>query len=272
MNFYERLKVIGDDGICFSTNRYLSRYQAIGEDLNSSLRNCYLWFSDPLAFNDPYDCNLETGIECTFYEICEYVLEENLRQGRNVDYKSIHKTAKDLFCNPQERKARSKTGDLITVGNMGVCRFSERNDLLLMWSHYGQKHQGVCLTFDIKGDRDFFKRFYAVEYPEKYPIHNWPRDRGKFHSYRFLIATKSKDWEYENEIRVVRNSKNSPFRERVEFNPSALAAVHFGYKCSENNISEIKTLLDGKECYKDVRLFQAELKEQTFGITYRELK
>ncbi len=33
--------------------------------------------------------------------------------------------------------------------SLGVICFSERSDSLLMWSHYADNHNGICIEFDI---------------------------------------------------------------------------------------------------------------------------
>jgi hypothetical protein len=267
----EKINIIGDDGICTSINKHLSRYQTNNEDLRNSLKEGYLWFSDPMGFNDPYDCNMGLGFECTYQEIYEYLYLENLDTNGNVDQQAIENRAKFLFGNLQERKIASKKSDQDTVNRSGICCFSQRNDSLLMWSHYGHKHTGVCLTFDIVEAGLFGGLLFNLEYPKLFPVYNWPRDKGKFHSLRFLIATKSKEWEYEDEIRIVRDYTNPPFRGKVKFNKTALKAVHFGYKCSSIDLDEIRNLLTDSGGYHHVKLFKAVLKEQEFGISYNQL-
>lgn len=245
----------GDDGICCSVNRLLSRYYANNLDFKNSIRQNYLWFSDPLDFNDPYDCNMVTGIDSTFEEIFDYLLRENQKHDFGVTDSNLRIRAKQLFDNPSERKKLSIESDLDTVSKLGICCFSQKMDSLLMWSHYGDKHRGVCLTFDIMADSELFSSIYSLEYPLLYPKYNWPKDQDKFHSLRFLIATKSKEWEYEDEIRVVKDRHNTPFfRGKVRFDKKALVSVSFGYNCTLYDINEIKQVLDDS---KDINMLSS---------------
>lgn len=266
----EIVNINGDDGICTKINRYLNRYHEIDEHLKASLKYGYLWFSDPSGFNDPYDCNMSLGVDCTYNELWDYITTINQEQNLKLSYEFMKARTKQLFDNPEQRQSASNDGDKKTVATLGVCCFSEHLDSLLMWSHYSGKHKGLCLTFDVK------KKFvngalYSVEYPTTYPIHHWPRDLGKFNSYRYLIATKSKDWEYEREVRIVRDSTKPPFRGEVHFDKESLVAIHFGYKCPINDIDLIKDLLRESGNYNHVKLFKAELKPFEFGITYKAI-
>lgn len=192
----------------------LFKYYGVDDIFKKSIVDNYFWFSDPIKdFNDPYDCNTECGVNCTEKEIYDFVKKTNQRDNSGKDETWMVNRAKQLFNNPLGREELAKKGDMLTVSQLGVCCFSKQDDILLMWSHYANKHKGVCLVFDILLDKNLFGKYpYQVEYPPEFPVYNYPCDEGKFNSYRFLAATKSKDWEYENEVRLIRDSKNPLFR------------------------------------------------------------
>ena len=263
----EKLNVVGDDGICTKINRYLHRYHTIDENLIKSIINNYLWFSDPSKFNDPYDCNLCLKSESSYDDILTYLNEENKKYHKDDNF--ITKRALELYENPDERLQLLKVADQQAIDNLGVCCFSQKDNALLMWSHYGDKHRGICLTFDISQDTELFKNIlYNVEYPTTYPIYNWPNDRGTFKSKRFLVATKSKEWEYEDEIRIIRCDSNIPFRGEVEFNKNAFVAIKFGYKCAKYDLIAINSLLSSIEGYEHVKFYQGKLTQLAYPGYY----
>jgi hypothetical protein len=45
--------------------RYINKFFEISLNLIKSLNEGCLWFSDPLSFNDPYDCNIQVTMEGT---------------------------------------------------------------------------------------------------------------------------------------------------------------------------------------------------------------
>ena len=91
-----------------------------------------------------------------------------------------------------------------------------------MWSHYADSHKRVCLTFDIEKDLDFFSIPYEVDYLSHYPKispFNVPENK----EVQMILATKSDEWAYEKEVRIIKNKDNTPkFRGAIEFKPEAL--------------------------------------------------
>jgi len=159
--------------------------------------------------------------------------------------------------------------------NLGVCCFSEKDDIVLMWSHYGNKHQGLCLSFDIEEDKSLFGEFpFAVEYPSTYPQFNAIREKGTgdYLKRLFLYATKSIEWSYEKEVRIIRNDGNPPFRGAVVFaKKKALKAIKFGYQSTSDDRNLVKNVLNGATGYDHVRFYLAKLKHLNFGIEYEEI-
>ena len=88
-----------------------------------------MWLCKATCFNDPYDsaflCNCHS--KKIYDPQTEYTLavEEGLKQYEQ-DQKS------DIM------------QDTVLVG----C-FSERNDSLLMWSHYADEHRGLCFGYNL---------------------------------------------------------------------------------------------------------------------------
>ena len=104
-----------------------------------------------------------------------------------------------------------------------ITCFSKRNDSILMWSHYGDSHRGVC--FEFEDDRDIFK---DVIYQDERPYFDFKTivarilmadyknvecklDEDKYKDI-FLnpFFIKQNDWNYEHELRCVLsdNEKN----------------------------------------------------------------
>lgn len=173
--------------------------------------------------------------------------------------------AKRLNDNLNECESLSR--DLLkdTLDKRGITCFSKRDDILLMWSHYSDKHKGVCLTFDFERDKDFLTLPYKVSYPESHPKVNPFINRGN--ETQFLLATKSKEWEYEKEVRVVKEAAvHTKFQGAVGFNPLALTEIKFGYKVSPEDVRIIRNLVLRK--YPHIKLFRSQIKKAEFGIEF----
>jgi hypothetical protein len=111
----------------------------------------------------------------------------------------------------------------------------------LMWSHYADNHRGICLEFS--KDNPLIEKARPVRYREAYPewtplaITHGPVD---------LALTKSTDWAYEREFRLI-GSLIAGVPTRLEGNyvhlpDNALTGVILG--CENRNEDEIREMLN----------------------------
>lgn len=267
----EKNIIESDDGVCFRLNKCLHRFQRIDQNLFNSLIYNYQWFSNPKDFNDPYDCNIELDYNNTPKEIESFIREVNHNNNDLKDESYIVERTKQFIENPELMTLLSKQQDEKIVSKMGLCCFSERDDSLLMWSHYGDSHKGVCLSFDFREDLNFFTVPYCVEYPEKYPKINFINEKQNSKLYRLQFATKSKEWQYEQEIRIIKDERKPPYRHDVKFKKEALSSIKFGYKSLEIDQIKIKSILKQVGGYEHVKFCKAKLKRFEFGMEYEEI-
>jgi len=191
------------------------------------------------------------------------------KRGLNLSDEHIEKTTDYWSKNPDKLKEHLKNNQLSEIQNKGMTCFSKSDKIFLMWSHYADSHKGACLTFDIEKDNDFFWLLYIVEYPDTYPKINFVKDIHK--RYKHVLAMKSKDWEYEQEVRIVRDKREQKdFRGNIKFKKEALREIKFGYKTTDKTIEETKKQID-RLGYGHVRLFKTEIKSDDFGIIFKEL-
>lgn len=257
----------------------LHKYYRVDDRFFKVLTKNAVWFAGPFDFNDPYDCNLIIGSENTFDEILGHLNDisvrraEALRQsGRNINQETILYSAKHWHQNPYKLKEYLKDNQLKELENKGIACFSKSDKILLMWSHYANSHKGACITFDILKDPEFFAYPFNVEYPPEYPKINFIREKDIHKRYKHILAMKSKDWQYEQEVRIVKDKRDHPtFRENVAFNKSCLIEIKFGYKADIGDIEKTKDILT-KKGYGHVKLYKAELIHGQFGLDFNEIK
>ena len=128
-----------------------------------------------------------------------------------------------------------------------------------MWAHYADAHRGICLKFDVQEDARFFSPSKLVKYHIDYPVYDYLAERDEF--VNKLFFTKSRDWEYEGEVRVLKNQKGN-----YEFKSSALKEVIFGFKISEEDKNtQIKVL---RAHYPDGKLRQARQNTSSFSLDF----
>jgi hypothetical protein len=212
------------------------KYLGTSEYHLDCLENSYLFHSEFTNFNDPFDCY-------------------NQLIGFNKAAK------KKLSKREQEFNNKLKTA--------GICCFSRRNDSILMWSHYADKHQGFCLAFSsnshLKGVNPL-----DVNYTTDFTTLNFHYD-GQDAIFN-LIYTKSSEWSYEEELRTILYDFTDINSRKVKFNPTDLKAIYLGAKCSINFKEKIISILKNKyssavelyESYTSINSFTIEFKIFTY--------
>jgi hypothetical protein len=204
------------------------------------LRDQTLKFSSPSEFNDPFDCDVDM-IDFDFTgEINPLVANDIsiLKQQFKMKLLFPNKADDPLFW-----QEAYKGGQLMKVKSCRICCFSLKKDIILMWSHYGDKHMGVCLEFNNKlsdkfinlTDEDITEG--VVGYTAHERINYISEDRS-YAIYK-LFMNKSESWRHEEEYRLILIN-NKP--EIQKFNPKFLASIYFGLKVSDD---QIRAILNG---------------------------
>ena len=203
-------------------NSFICKYFAINDYLNDSLLHNYLWFSDPATFNDPYDLNLNLILpiykEKDFIRLAEIIIEKGLGNGNSAQHLANH-----FLSNPSVLKNSLQSEVNKIASSLGVSCFCQNADNLLMWSHYADRHKGICLKFDMFKDKTFFEISIKIDYPERYPGFDYLALREDNNALvQLLVGTKSLDWKYENEIRVAKpNWRFRNFRGKIPLKKNA---------------------------------------------------
>ena len=234
--------------------RYIYKYTDI-ESLKLILKNATLKFSKPSDFNDPFDCNITIDTNNSTEEIDAYI--EMLRQNESLTDEQI-KIKRKKYHNPDELFALTNKSVKESKEILGVTCFSRLFDNILMWSHYSDKHKGVCIKFDLLSDADFFMTPFIVEYSDKYPTYNYLSNREGLA--QFLLKTKSIDWEYEKEIRVMKRGHGF-----YSFQKDSLVEIIFGAKTNNLEKVELKRLVD-KFGYNKTDFKTAKISETDFKL------
>ena len=184
----------------------LYHYQAFDEvRLGPIITDHRLYMSKPFDFNDPWDCRpcFDTSRldDPTIREQTVQFFERSDREHNQraaEEYAAIGRRLREdrPFL---EAKVNEMTGIEMAINQRyRVYSLAQHPDIPLMWSHYGNKHSGVCLEFAV--DASFFARALRVEYCTVYPS----LGVGSTGSEVLLpLLTKSADWSYECEYRLI---------------------------------------------------------------------
>lgn len=204
-----------------------------------------LYFAAPVKFNDPFDCRPVFSLHGTDSEImayCERIVRKHMhnlsRAQRRTEVRAV---LADPLRNPRNPKAASRLQALHTkkiTEKIGVLCLSEVADDILMWAHYADAHQGVCLAFD--GTVDFFMRAQQVQYPKLRPQINPLHDSDEAMMTAALL-TKSDHWAYEKEWRIIHYEKGPGI---YRYPTGALTGVILGAQISPENEALIRKWID----------------------------
>jgi hypothetical protein len=212
-----------------------------------NLKSQVIYFGSPAAFNDPYDCALVPNVsipnDAEVEQIRAYYLGRNDLPERARD--EFEQSSVDVLRGTFTRAARQGLEKVIAefMQRRGVACFSEKNDDLLMWSHYGGRYKGFCLEFSTEAEP--FNKSRQVRYARILPTIDVATvliDRVADQILDDLFCTKSEAWAYEREWRVMHNRAGTVFC----YEASALTAVYFGPDIDQQSLEIVCLILRGQ--------------------------
>jgi hypothetical protein len=242
---------------------------------NTLLKN-QIYLSSPKDFNDPLDCRipinysyLQTGEQIDKYvnSIISKNHEEFSKQGVNIEIESA-KLKQRIIDDPKkfQKWYESIFFEEIDI-HYGIYSMSEEWNSLLMWTHYANNHQGVCIGFWQKKLLEL-NRFIMGRVI--YPPNNVFPDVSPFEDddTKTLIKqtnTKSNEWQYEKEYRLT--TLYYPLKPTIEERTYTLsndffAEIIIGMRATEKTRTELLQIAKDKK----VSVFEIRQKPFKFEI------
>ncbi|PSW14799.1 DUF2971 domain-containing protein [Photobacterium sanctipauli] len=229
----------------------LFKYRPVDKNSLNILINDELYFATSSQFNDPFDSQLSPS---------EYI--------QSFESLGMNDQASELVVLEKTLQKRFEI--------MGIYCLSSHDDNLLMWSHYGDSHKGICFGF--RNDLHYYVRTDGpvsceeVDYlnPGEHvytTLYMALNSGSRFHDDEFVnsikkrqalfktaFTKKHKNWEYEQEVRLLCDDSGI-----LKFNPLALESVTFGMRISEQDKETVLTLLTLPK-WSHVKVYQAKAK------------
>lgn len=157
------------------------------------IENKNLQFTNATQLNDPFDCH-----------------------HKLIDYSNVPNTIlqgwipEDWWIEKEKNKALNLRNDT------WLCSLSKVNDSLLMWSHYCYNHKGICIGLDMDKVMESVPPMFSPIYLKPLVIDVKYKDiierPDAYHSVNDRLSyqwgTKAKEWEYEQEVRLVMPKPN----------------------------------------------------------------
>ena len=134
--------------------RFLYKYAPANlERIGDVLVGKRVYFSNPLAFNDPFDCRLVPDMRGEKPEEWLRLVDENPEWLRKFGLDPLSNEEQEKRVG--ELRAPEFRSRIIAAirqhygQNVGVCCLAEEGDNPMMWGYYASNHKGVCYKFDL---------------------------------------------------------------------------------------------------------------------------
>ncbi|MEO9474582.1 MAG: DUF2971 domain-containing protein [Cyclobacteriaceae bacterium] len=217
-----------------------------------------LRFSHPNNFNDPFDCNeWLLNHETTNKEFQVGMKESKIYTQSNRSFK--RKIKRDYYKGDSTRRILNSEKKVYRM----AC-FSKLSDEVLMWSHYADRHKGVCVGFDFPHLYEDKFILVPVIYEDK--IEPFSGLANNLEVILHWLTTKSKRWEYEEEIRAIMRTKLiSDQYDYVQVDPSCIREIVFGCNVPDQVIRKsLKKFKNAGLKLKDLRIARMRINPKTF--------
>lgn len=159
-----------------------------------------IYFAKYSEFNDPFDCGFHISCEGNFQTHKSKLKELNPALSKEEIDELTRKELEPDFIKEREQKLNDTIR--LETEKCGIFTMSSKSDDLLMWPHYADCHRGICLKFETTSGKLFGCDLLEVEYQKPYPNLSVYDNINSEWMIKYL-STKSEDWDYEREWRIL---------------------------------------------------------------------
>ena len=256
--------IITNDLLKVVTTDIIYQYAKFDTALDEILLKQSLQFSDPITFNDPFDCN-EKLLKINYDE---KLVEETIN---NLSVKITRQEKRELkrkFKNPNNQAQILKE----KRKEFKLSCFSEFYKEILMWSHYADKHSGICIGFNFP--YKYEDKFILC--PVKY-LDELKELDGATDIYRVILywlTTKSIRWKHEKEIRAITRCKNQKLEyEYINYESKYVKEIIFGCNVPDKKINEaIEKIRKSNLDFNKITIKKMIINENDFLLTDKIIK
>lgn len=251
-----------------SVPKMLYKYRKFDLFSLKMLTNGTVYFSDPRNFNDPLDCKPEILPDEDVNRLEELCMRMTDRSSQilheckmNAAYHHGDATKRETYL---KSLLANRIKDVLysALGTHGVLSLAENWNCPLMWSHYGDQHNGICLGYQTtrasydtmkKVDYEGTRCIKCSDIVSSYIDNNGIATEKIKDTFFF---TKANDWKYEKEWRLISD------RHGEESSPFELTEIYFGMRCDHAVKATIVNLMSGF----DIDYYQVFPRTDTFDL------
>jgi len=219
---------------------YFYKYRKPDNWTEEILKTNSLYFGRAKGFNDPLDTDLAIDLSLSANEEKEIIAEAAVANGISPA-DALRQLAKFT---PQMKEAwKAKILSFIDAFRQetSICCFATNPTNNAMYAHYAADHTGICLQFS-PDVRATFGTPLMVDYADSPPELRYSELRNRLDGAltKAMFLWKQKQWEYEDEWRVIRLKTPAG---AVKFAPNHLTGIFFGCRATDDTITKVKESL-----------------------------
>lgn len=253
--------------------KYLYKYRSLAtpEDIKHTteiFEDHTLYLAGAEQYNDPFECRFTLSLDATDDEKTKKFKMGLVEQNPGLpESEAAAQAQRMLDPNPILTKEWEANLEQELVNKyrktMGLLSLTAKNDDTLMWSHYADAHQGICLEFDTEV-ASVISKAANVRYQKPFPVVRYFTMSPDDFAYAMLL-TKDSAWEYEAEWRVFAVDQA---RTSVPFPPQALSGVILGAHLDSNRRDQILELL--RQRNQPIRVHQMHIHKGEYRLCMEE--
>ena len=178
----------------------MSLYKYVKFDDLKSILNGTIRFTQPGAFNDPFEMVPELYVPEGFGSEGIDIRFSMTAPRREPTVGALDDDFASDYCSDQN--SRSILASLNRA--IGILCLSKNGSSLLMWAHYADRYSGAVVQFD--ETHEFFSGHFEVKYSQYRPKVAVTRYTDADEPIPIAeLCVKAEEWELEDEVRVVRS-------------------------------------------------------------------
>ncbi|RZK56893.1 MAG: DUF2971 domain-containing protein [Pedobacter sp.] len=265
-------QIIFDDLIHVAMIDYLYKYTS-AENGILLLEHSKLHFNSPLKFNDPFDCHplLVKITDEYIYNVLSNSEYKYMLNRKGFTKSPLYLNFVKNFSKTQVKEVQSKI-----LPNVKISCFTENKNNMLMWSHHAKDHSGVCFEFDTNAMVIYLGiqtkttnlsnyLFLRTIYDSKCKNYIFQSSEDSS-SLLMWLKTKSIEWEYENEIRLVSLKWDENL---LSIPQNVISRLYSGAQISKEHEEKIVKIC--KTNFPETGIYKMSLSDHEFQLIEKQL-
>lgn len=250
--------------------QYLYKYRSLSgqgaEWTKSIVVDSHLHFANPLQFNDPFDSLPRRSVEASYEEKVAWLRKYVRKRNPHYHRGQVEREAKELVSHQDLSMSSERALEIFDAifdsakRGLGVLSLSARPDHVLLWSHYADCHQGICLRFVATDDTEFFGAAQEVIYCADRPVLNFFKQTID-QQIDTALVTKADFWSYEQEWRIFSHEVGPG---QHPYPASLLDGIILGLRTPPDVEASVRSWVHDR--HPRVELLRASMHPERFGL------